>query len=292
MVPDTERPRVSVVVITRNRVAELSRTLTMLRSLEPRPPVVVVDNASEDATSETVRADFPEVTLIRNRHNTGCAARDTGVARTDTPYVAFSDDDSWWYPGALERAADAFDAHPRLGLVAAAVYVGEEEREDPVNRRLAESPLDPADDLPGPRAMGFMACACVVRRTAFDQAGGFGSLLFFGGEETLLAQDLAARGWGLSHLPNVHAHHRPSTARPPGRWRRVLEERNALLTVWSRRSPRTVLTRTARAVARAVRDAEARSALGLALALAPRALAARRRVPASVERDLDLLERT
>ncbi len=291
MVSHTEQPRVSVVVITRDRVDELSRTLTELRTLRPRPPVVVVDNASTDTTAETVRNDFPEVILVRNRRNTGCAARDTGVARTDTPYVAFSDDDSWWYPGALESAADAFDAHPRLGLVAAAVYVGEEEREDPVNRRLVESPLEPAADLPGPRAMGFMACAAVVRRSAFDQAGGFGSLLFFGGEETLLAQNLAARGWGLCHLPDVHAHHRPSSSRPPGRWRRVLEERNALLTVWSRRSPRTVLTRTARAVARAVRDAEVRSALGLALLLAPRALADRRRVPASVERDLLLLER-
>ncbi|WP_017602553.1 glycosyltransferase family 2 protein [Nocardiopsis alkaliphila] len=288
--PGSGRPRVSVVVATRDRVRELCRTLRMLRSLEPRPPVVVVDNASRDGTSTAVRDEFPEVTLISVRDNMGCAARNVGVEYTDTPYVAFSDDDSWWYPGALERAADAFDTHPRLGLVAAAVFVGEQERADPVNHLLLHSPLEPANDLPWPRTMGFLACACVVRRSAFEQVGGFDPLLFFGGEEALLAQDLAARGWGLCHLPDVHAHHRPSSVRPPGPWRRTLEERNALLTVWLRRHPRVVLSRTARAVARAVRDVETRRALRLALALVPKTMTGRRQVPPHVERDLALLE--
>ena len=288
----TERSRVSVVVITRDRVEELRRTLRTLRELRPRPPVVVVDNASRDATPEMVRDEFPEVDLVRSETNRGAAARNTGVARTRTPYVAFCDDDSWWYPGALERAADAFDVHPRLGLVAAGVYIGEEEREDPVNEALRDSPLEAEEDLPGPQVLGFLACACVVRRSAFEQVGGFEPLLFFGGEEALLAQDLAARGWGLCHLPRVHAHHKPSSVRPPGEWRLTLEERNALLTVWLRRGPRVVLLRTARAVARAVRDARTRRALRLAVGSAPRVAVARRRLPAVVERDLALVEGT
>ena len=290
--PDTTRSPVSVVVATRDRVGELRRTLNHLGSLEPRPPVVVVDNASEDETAETVRTEFPDVTLVRLGRNIGCAARNTGVAYTNTPYVAFSDDDSWWAPGALERAADAFDAHPRLGLVAAAILVGDEERADPVNRKLLESPLGSADDLPGPRVMGFLACACVVRRTAFTQAGGFDPLLFFGGEETLLAQDLAARGWELCHMPQVHAHHHPSEARPSSKWRHTLEERNALWTVWLRRRPRVVLTRTARTAVDALGDTCSRRALRAATAVVPQILAARRRLPAAVERDLSLVERT
>ena len=38
--------------------------------------------------------------------NAGAVARTTGVRHTTTPYVAFADDDSWWEPGALDRAAD------------------------------------------------------------------------------------------------------------------------------------------------------------------------------------------
>ncbi|WP_017607078.1 glycosyltransferase family 2 protein [Nocardiopsis xinjiangensis] len=289
--PNTESSRVSVVVITRDRVTELCRTLANLRLLEPRPSVVVVDNASRDGTAEVVRANYPEVTLVRNERNTGCAARNLGVGHTSTPYVAFCDDDSWWTGDSLEAAADAFDTHPRLGLVAAAVLVGGGERADPVNDQLLDSPLKPDEDLPGPRVLGFLACACVVRRVAFEDTGGFEPLLFFGGEEALLAQDLAARGWGLCHLPRIHAHHHPSEARPPSAWRRTLEERNALLTSWLRRGPRTALAHTARALGRALWDPCSRKALWGAVVLTPEAWTARRRVPASVEHDLELLER-
>ncbi|WP_159945565.1 MULTISPECIES: glycosyltransferase family 2 protein [unclassified Nocardiopsis] len=285
-----EHPRVTVVVATRDRREELLRTLRHLEALEPRPPVVVVDNASADGTAAAVRAEFPRVRLVRQSRNTGCAARNTGVFCATTPYVAFCDDDSWWAPGALEAAADALDAHPRLGLVAASVFVGEQERPDPVNEALARSPLPAEGDLPGPRILGFLACAAVVRRRAFEEAGGFSSLLFFAGEEALLAQDLAARGWELCHLEHVRVHHHPSSTRPPGRWRRTLEERNALLTVWLRRRPALALARTARLAGRALRDPVSRGALTGALRVLPAAMARRRPVPARLERDLSLLE--
>lgn len=285
-----ERSRVTVVVATRDRREELLRTLGHLERLEPRPPVVVVDNASTDGTAEAVREGFPGVELVRQDRNTGCVARNTGVARARTPYVAFCDDDSWWAPGSLEAAADALDAHPRLGLVAASVFVGEEGRPDPLNGALAHSPLPDGDGLPGPRILGFLACAAVVRREAFTEAGGFSHLLFFAGEEALLAQDLAASGWELCHLEHVRVHHHPSSVRPPGLWRRTLEERNALLTVWLRRRPGLALARTARLAGRSLRDPVSRGALTGALRVLPAALAGRRPVPAHVERDLALLE--
>jgi GT2 family glycosyltransferase len=281
---------VTVVVATRDRRDELRRTLEHLEGLSPAPPVVVVDNGSTDGTVEAVRTGFPDVQLIEQGRNLGCAARNVGVARARTPYVAFSDDDSWWEQGALEAAADAFDAHPRLGLVAAAVLVGPEGRADPVNADLARSPLPADEDLPGPRVLGFLACAAVVRRSAFVQAGGFDPLLFFGGEEALLAQDLAALGWGVCHLPRVRAHHHPSALRPPSAWRRRLEARNALLTAWLRRRPGVALHRTAHAARRSLRDPDSRAALAGALRLLPAAVAARRPLPAPVERDLALLE--
>ncbi|MEE2044632.1 glycosyltransferase family 2 protein [Nocardiopsis tropica] len=288
---NAEGGRVTVVVATRNRVDELRRTLRHLEKLDPRPAVVVVDNASTDGTAEAVGSAFPDVLLVRRPHNTGCVARNTGVLYADTPYVAFCDDDSWWAPGALERAADALDAHPRLALVAASVAVGEEERPDPVNQDLLRSPLPRSEGLPGPRILGFLACAAVVRRSAFEEVGGFDALLFFGGEEALLAQDLAAAGWELCHLRDVLVHHHPSAVRPPGVWRRSLEERNALLTVWLRRSPGTVLARTARLAARSLHDPACRRGLAGAVARLPSAVRRRRPLPVRVERDLALLER-
>jgi len=210
-------------------------------------------------------------------------ARNIGVHLVRTPYVAFSDDDSWWEPGGLERAADLFDAHPRLGLIAARVLVGPERVPDPVNAAMAGSPLPAEPGLPGPSVLGFLACATIVRRRAFLDAGGFSSLLFFVGEERLLAYDLAAADWYRCYVPEIVAVHEPSPHRPPSRERRRAELRNTVLTAWMRRPGPVALRETVRMGVAAVRDGDARAALLAAAIRLPAALAQRRPVPRAVE---------
>ncbi len=161
---------VAVVVATRNRAVELEATLERLRALPERPQVVVVDNASGDGTALRVRRHHPQVEVVELRENLGAAARTVGALHTTSRYVAFSDDDSWWAPGSLERAAELLDRHPRLALVAARVLVGPNERLDPVCAAMASSPLAPTPDLPGRPVLGFVACGAVVRRSASLQA--------------------------------------------------------------------------------------------------------------------------
>jgi GT2 family glycosyltransferase len=139
--------------------------------------------------------------------------------------------------------------------------------------------------------LGFLGCAVVVRRTAFEAAGGFHPLLFFVGEERLLAYDLAAAGWPVAYADSVVAVHRPSNARPPSDWRNRLEARNEVLTAWLRRPLPVALARTGRLARTGLCDPGARAALGAALVRLPRALLARRRLPDHVESDVTLLER-
>ena len=278
----------AVVIATRDRAARLARTLARLTRLPERPDVLVVDNASSDGTAELARG-FPGVRVLRAPVNRAALARNDGVAALDAPYVAFSDDDSWWEPGALSRAAALLDAHPRLGLVAAAVRVGADGgARDPLDRVLAASPLGAAPGLPGRRVLGFLGCAAVVRRSAFLDAGGYHPLLFFGAEETLLAYDLSARGWGVSYCPEVVAVHDP--AEGPRDGRSALVRRNELLTAWLRRPLPLALRRTTALAAGAGRAPDARRALAGALARLPAALRARRPLPAEVERAARLLE--
>jgi len=267
------------------------RTLDRLAALRPRPPVIVVDNASTDRTVPVVQQRHPEVAVIAADRNLGAAARNLGVARARTPYVAFSDDDSWWAQAALPHAESLLQSCDRLGLIAAHTLVGAEQRPDPATRLMAESPLGRSAGLPGPLVLGFLACSAIVRRAAFQAAGGFSRLLFFGGEERLLAWDLAAGGWALCYVPDVVAHHVPSPRRPPGRQRRHLEQRNALLAAWMRRPPRVALTATASAVLAGLRDTERRGALTAAINRLPAALRQRRRLPPDVEHQVALLER-
>ncbi|MFE0471808.1 glycosyltransferase family 2 protein [Streptomyces sp. NPDC058947] len=279
---------VGIVIATRNRSATLAEALRRLRTLPERPEILVVDNASTDDTRTRLARDFPEVRVLALPFNHGALARTYGARILDTPYVAFSDDDSWWAPGALDTAVRLFEAHPRLGLIAARTLVGPAAAPDPLNDVLAGSPLGCVGDLPGTQVLGFLACACVVRRRAYLDAGGFHRLLFFGGEETLLAYDLAARGWGVTHCPDVVAHHHPASE--PRTGRPVVQRRNELLTAWLRRPVPYALARTRELAAEARYDGHARRALRGTLVRLPAALRQRRPLPPHVERAARLLE--
>lgn len=281
--------RITVAVITRDRPASALRTLDALAALPERPPVVVVDNGSDTSALAALSRHPAATHVLRPSRNTGAVGRNLAVRRAETPYVAFSDDDSWWDPGALRHAADLLDRHPRLGLLAARTLVGPAGAEDPLNAVLAASPLPCEPGLPGRPVLGFLACASVVRRDAFLGAGGFHPLLFFAGEETLLAYDLAAAGWGVAYAPSLTARHHPEPGERGGRG--PLQRRNEVLTLWLRR-PWPVALRASARLARAAAAGEpgARQALREALARLPAALARRRPLPARVERAARLLE--
>jgi GT2 family glycosyltransferase len=236
-----------------------------------------------------VRAQHPDVQVVGLQGNLGGAARTVGARLVDSPYVAFSDDDSWWAPGALRRAAELLDRHPRLALLAGRVLVGPEQRLDPVCAEMARSPLPPAPDLPGPAVLGFIACGAVVRREAFLEVGGFDARLGVGGEEELLAVDLAARGWGLAYVDEVVAHHHPSPSRDPAGRRRT-QVRNALWSAWLRRPLGGAARQTVRLASLAVHQPGAWRGVLLALLGLPWVLRERRPVDAELEAALRSLD--
>jgi GT2 family glycosyltransferase len=279
--------RISVVIATRNRCTELVRTLRHLSALPERPHLVVVDNASSDGTAAAVRRGFPGAELVALRRNRGAWARNVGVMRCRTAYVALSDDDSWWEPGSLATAAAVLDACPWAGLLAARVLVGAAGGPDPANTAMSASPLS-GSRLPGPRILGFLGCAAVFRREAFLAAGGFSRLLFHGGEEQLLAYDLAAAGWSACYVPEIVARHHPSPVRDD-MVRACQLSRNRVLVAWMRRPVRHAAAETARLAALARRDPVAARALAGALARLPVALLQRRALPADLEAAVRLL---
>ncbi|MFZ5870703.1 MAG: glycosyltransferase family 2 protein [Actinomycetota bacterium] len=278
--PDTT-PDVTVVVASRNRRDELLATLPRHEA-----PVVLVDNASTDGSADAVEAAaFPHVRVVRCGRNLAAAGRTLGTRLATTRYVAFADDDSWWAPGALARAAEVLDAHPGLALLQARILVGPQQRTDPVCEELAASPL-PSAGLPGPRLLGFVACAAMVRRDAFLAVGGFDDVVRFPGEEERVALDLAAAGWDLAYVDDVVVHHHPSPAREDAAARAARVSRSRLLTAVLRR-PWPVVAREVRAAVAA--GPVGRAGLRTALPDVPAALRARRRLPDDVEHQLALL---
>lgn len=105
-------PAVSVVVATRDRARRLGSLLAALVDQTlPRESfeVVVVDDASSDATPSALANGAVEVALRHERPRGPAAARNTGWRAARAPLVAFTDDDCRPEPGWL-----------RAGLAAAA----------------------------------------------------------------------------------------------------------------------------------------------------------------------------
>jgi GT2 family glycosyltransferase len=260
-----------------------------LLGLPEQPHVVVVDNGSTDGTTDAVRARFPRVELVASPENLGAVGRNVGVALLSTPYVAFCDDDTWWDPGSLRTAADALDAHPRLAVVTARILVEPGGAEDPIVAELRDSPVQGADWLPGPALGSFLAGASVLRREAFREVGGFSARLWLGGEEELMAGDLAAAGWELCYLPALTVHHQASRARDRHRRRRD-GIRNTLWTTWLRRPMRPAVRRTVHLLRTVPRDRVTARALLAAIRGIPWVVRERRVLPPHAEARFAALE--
>lgn len=284
----------TIIIATRNRARSLETTLQHLCEIDPTPPIVVVDNASTDATADiafdAARRGGTSIQYLALNRNEGAVPRNEGVKLAITPYIAFSDDDSWWETDALAQAEQILDENENVGLLAGRTLVGPENLPDPVNAALAHSPLGYSPDLPGPSIMGFLACAAVVRRDAFEAVGGFSNVLEFVGEETLLAMDLASAGWQLCYAESVIAHHHPFPHRPDSDARAGRELRNRTLTALMRR-PIGVCARSAVDLTSKVLQGHADPrTLWDTVTRVPRALRKRRTMPENVEEDVRRLE--
>ncbi|MER5479996.1 glycosyltransferase [Streptomyces sp. NPDC002734] len=289
MNPSGADPRVSVVIITHNRRDELLYTLDRLAELPERPRVIVTDNGSADGTAAAVARHHPEVLLLSPGRNLGAVGRNLAVRHVTTPYVAFCDDDTWWEPGSLRGAADLLDRFPGVAAVTARILVEPGGAEDPIVAELRDSPLPGPDWLPGPALGSFLAAATVLRTDAFRSAGGFSPRLWLGGEEELLAVDLAAAGWWLVFADRLTIHHRASVARD-STLRRTHGIRNTLWFTWLRRPARAAVRRTLHLARTVPRDAASLRGFALAAAGLPWVVRERRVLPAAVESRLVLLE--
>ena len=278
----------TIVIATHNRCARLLDTLTRLSALPERPGVIVVDNRSDDETCGRVQTLFPAVQLVRLGSNTGAVARNIGASLVQTSYIAFCDDDCWWEPGSLARATTLLDAYADVGLLHARVMV-DGERLDDACMLMEASPIPKRTACPGHAIAAFMACAVVIRRSAFLATGGYHPRYHLGAEESLLALELLERGWQLIYDPQLTLVHAPAAAGRTPRRRRVTVRRNRLWTAWLRHSSSGARHATAALLREAVGDMEALDAFVRALAGLPWILRERRPVSEGVERLVDAL---
>ncbi|QPB22380.1 glycosyltransferase family A protein [Rhizobium sp. 007] len=165
---------ISVVIPVKNRSTVIHRAVeSALTQTLPPIEVIVVDDGSTDETPQVVERiaeSNPRVRLIREKNSRGAPrARNAGALETRGEAIAFLDSDDCWKPTKLQRQAALLNAYPETP----AVYTGFEFYYPSVPMRSSKTPvLVERKDLYGRNVLGGTSSA-VVRRSAFDETGGF-----------------------------------------------------------------------------------------------------------------------
>jgi GT2 family glycosyltransferase len=219
-------PRVAVVIPNWNGADDLRDCLASLRSqrgveLEP----LVIDNGSTDGSVELLRDEGVKHVALAS--NTGFArAVNLGVARTGSPLVVVLNADTIHEPDAFARLAEELESDPGLGGVQPRILElqrgSARDRDDPgtpayslgqaltSDGRARELGIGlPQGQLgPDPREIfGVCGAACMFRRSALEELGGYDERYFAFYEDVDLNVRARIAGWTFRLVPGAVVWH-------------------------------------------------------------------------------------
>lgn len=234
-------PAVSVLVVNHNAGLHLGHCLERLRSVADEwrtasagLEIVVVDNASTDGSLDAAREledqdPAPEPTkvrLIASARNLGFGAACNLAAReTAGRYLLLLNPDAWIDATSLRRLVEALEADSRLGLAAPRLHYPDGSLQlgwAPPVGVVGEAIQKFRNRFEGrawnharlPRLLrpllgqGWFSAACLlVRRSAFEEVGGFDEGFFLYFEDADLGLRLGRGGWRQRHVEGARAWH-------------------------------------------------------------------------------------
>lgn len=113
-------PDVSVVIISWKMRDLLEKCLETIYLFTKNInfEVIVIDNNSQDGTSEMIEKHFPRVKLIKNPENRGVApARNQGIRETRGKYILILDADMELVDNSIKHLFDFMENNPDAGIV-------------------------------------------------------------------------------------------------------------------------------------------------------------------------------
>lgn len=158
--------RVTIICVTfqsERLVSALADTLARF------PFVIVVDNASTDATVAGIRAAVPHAVVLENVHNLGFgAANNRALQEVETEFALLLNPDCDVDAENLEILLDTADRFPRAGLIAPQAYNGTTPQISYNNAYFEPIARKPYQVPEGPACARFLiACCLLVRMQAF-----------------------------------------------------------------------------------------------------------------------------
>lgn len=226
------RPDLTISIVNSNNCAMLERCLRSIFATArgPELEVIVVDNASTDASVEMVRREFPQVCVLLGTESLGFSANhNRALERGAGRYLLVLNDDTEILPGALERMLAFMDAHPEAGACGAKLLNPDGSLQRTANRfptlafgifealgidrRFPNNPVRRhniyADwDRSSTREVDAVSgAALMIRREAMAQVGLLDANYLFYSEEVDWCLRLHQQGWKIYYVADAQIIH-------------------------------------------------------------------------------------
>jgi GT2 family glycosyltransferase len=209
-------PRLSVLILTRNRLAVLRNCVrSILRQQRPDFEIVILDDASDGSdTAQSIAGELadPRIRPLRSETSLGVAGgRNLLMQKATGEFLVTIDDDAVFLgEHALDEVCRAFDSQTDVGVVAFKIV-------DVINGQ--RTPLAPIGRLGNARdcsvvskrsmVSSFRGCGHAIRKRVVEAHGDYRSDLVFAGEEWDLAYRVIQAGYKIAYEPSIEVEHFP-----------------------------------------------------------------------------------
>ncbi len=226
------KPKCSIIIPVFNKVEYTRKCLASLFENSPAElcEVIIVDNGSTDGTGH-LRSDMgSHLKMITNKENLGFSrACNQGAAVASGEYLLFLNNDITVNNGWLEPLIHVLDEDPNVAAVgskllfpdgkiqhAGVIIIDDRKLPDPlVGRHIYYRQHSDFVEANHIRTYQGLTAACLlVRKSAFQEVGGFDEEYWNGYEDVDLCFKLQEKGWSLVYEPQSVAIHYESQSGP------------------------------------------------------------------------------
>ena len=109
---------IAVIIPTFNRRSTIKRAIdSVLAQTLAADEIIVVDDGSTDGTADMLRQDYPELLLLTQENKGVSTARNAGIKRAGSEWLALLDSDDEWHAQKLSRQIMQLNAKPEYRLI-------------------------------------------------------------------------------------------------------------------------------------------------------------------------------